>query len=96
MRNTLLVVLVCSAASTIFAAAGQFQPLNVKTGLWHMTKAVTWTDLPPQMAAMMKATPQTTTYNSCVTTSSLSTNPWANPYLGLGKRHRINDSDFER
>ena len=78
MRNKLLVVLVCSAASVVFAAAAKFQPLNVKTGVWHMTEIVKWTDLPPQMAAMMKAAPQTITYNSCVTTSSLSTNPWAN------------------
>jgi hypothetical protein len=78
MRNTLLVVAICLTASVVFATAAQFQPLNVKTGLWHMTKAITWTDLPPQMAAMMKAAPQTTTYNSCVTTKDLSTNPWAN------------------
>lgn len=30
------------------------------------------------MAAMMKAAPQTTTYNSCVTTKNLTTNPLAN------------------
>jgi hypothetical protein len=78
MRKRLLVVVICSAASGVFAAAGQFQPLTVKTGLWHMTKAITWTELPPQMAAMMKAVPQTTTYNSCVTTKDLNTNPWAN------------------
>jgi len=78
MRKILLVVALASAACVVFAAAGQFQPLNVKTGLWQMTKAITWTDLPPQMAAMMKATPQTTTYKSCVTANSLNTNPWAN------------------
>ena len=79
MRKILLVVVVCSAVAVVFAAAaGQFQPLNAKPGLWRMTKAITWTDLPPQMAAMMKAAPQTTTYNSCVTTKDLNTNPWAN------------------
>lgn len=78
MRNTLLVVAICLTASVVFATAAQFQPLNVKTGLWRMTKTITWTDLPPQMAAMMKAAPQTTTYNSCVTTKDLSTNPWTN------------------
>jgi Protein of unknown function (DUF3617) len=77
MRNKLMVVALCSAASLVFAAAGQLQPLNVKTGLWKLTKAITWTDLPPQMAAMMKAAPQTT-YSSCVTTKDLNTNPWAN------------------
>jgi hypothetical protein len=78
MRNKLLVVAFCSTAPIVFAAAGQLQPLNVKTGLWQLTKTITWTDLPPQMAAMMKAAPQTTTYKSCVTTKDLSTNPWAN------------------
>jgi hypothetical protein len=78
MRKRLLVVVICSAASVVFAAAGQFQPLNVKAGLWHMTQVIKWTDLPPQMAAMMKAAPLTTTYNSCVTSKDLNTNPWAN------------------
>ena len=78
MRKRFLVVAIWSAASVVFAAAGQFQPLNVKTGLWQMTKTVTWTDLPPQMAAMMKAAPQTMTYNSCITTKDLNSNPWAN------------------
>jgi hypothetical protein len=78
MQNKLVVVVIGLAASAVFAAAVQFQPLNVSTGLWHITKAVTWTNLPPQMAAMMKAAPQMTSYNSCVTTQSLSSNPWAN------------------
>src|SRR6202166_4029593 len=78
MRKRLLVVVICSAASVVPAAAGQFQPLTVKTGLWHMTKAIKWTDLPPQMAAMMKAAPQTTSYDSCVTTKDLNSNPFAN------------------
>jgi hypothetical protein len=77
VRNRLLVVVICSAASAVLAAATQFQPLNVKTGLWRMTKAVTWTGLPPQMAAAMKAA-QTMSYNSCVTTKDLNSNPWAN------------------
>lgn len=78
MPNKLMVVIIGLAASAVFAAAVQFQPLNVNTGLWRITKAVTWTNLPPQMAAMMKAAPQSTSYNSCVTTQALSTNPWAN------------------
>src|SRR5580698_6743033 len=62
MRNTLLLVVIGSAASAVLAAATQLQPtqlqpklqpaplqpLNVQTGLWRMTKAVTWTGLPPQ------------------------------------------------
>ena len=90
MRNTLLLVVIGSAASAVLAAATQLQPtqlqpklqstqlqpLNVKTGLWHMTKAVMWTGLPPQMAALMKG--QTTSYNSCITPKDLNSNPWAN------------------
>src|ERR1700733_7990185 len=78
MRKTLMVVAICMAAAVVFAATGALQPLNVKTGLWHMTKAIKWTDLPPQMAALMKAAPQTTSYDSCVTTKDLNTNPFAN------------------
>jgi hypothetical protein len=78
MQNKLMVVVIGLAASAVFAAAVQFQPLNVNTGLWHITKAVTWTSLPPQMAAMMRAAPKTISYNSCVTAQSLSSNPWAN------------------
>jgi hypothetical protein len=78
MRTKLLVVALCSTACVVLAATAQLQPLNAKTGLWQLTKAIKWTDLPPQLAAMMKAAPQTTTYNSCVTTKDLNTNPWAN------------------
>jgi hypothetical protein len=78
MRKLPLVVAFCLTAAIVFAAAGQLQPLNVKTGLWQLTKTVTWTDVPPQMAAMLKAAPQTSTYNSCIATKDLSTNPWAN------------------
>jgi Protein of unknown function (DUF3617) len=78
MRKRLLVVVIGSAAAVVFAAAGQLQPLNVKTGLWHMTETIKWSELPPPMAAMMRAVPQTTTYNSCVTAKDLNTNPWTN------------------
>src|SRR6202167_6347186 len=78
MRNKLMVVALGTAAAVVVAATGQLQPLNVKTGLWHMTKAIKWTDLPPQMAALMKAAPQTSSYDACVTTKDLTTNPFAN------------------
>ena len=52
MRNTLLVVAICLTASVVFATAAQFQPLNVKTGLWRMTKTITWTDLPLESLAL--------------------------------------------
>jgi hypothetical protein len=77
MRKNLLVGVICLVASVVFAAAGQFQPLKVKTGLWQMTESLKWTGVPPQMAAMMKAASQTRTYKSCVATKDLNTNPWA-------------------
>jgi hypothetical protein len=79
MRGRLLVIAIGCAAFVGFATAQQqqqLQPLNVKTGLWLITKAVTWTNLPPQMAYMMRA-PQQMTYNSCVTAQNLTSNPWA-------------------
>lgn len=51
-------------------------PLNVKTGLWQMTETITWTGLPPQMAAMM-SNGRPVTYKSCVTANNLNSNPWA-------------------
>jgi hypothetical protein len=78
MRTRLLAIAIGSAGFVAFAAAQQFQPLNVKTGLWQMTKKIAWTGLPPQMAGMMKKAPQTTQYNSCVTKEGLRSNPWAN------------------
>jgi hypothetical protein len=77
MRRTLLIVAICLGVSVVLGATTQMQPLNAKTGLWRMTKSVKWSDLPPQLAAMMKAAPQVTTYNSCVTTTDLNGNPWA-------------------
>ena len=78
MRNRLVVIALCTATSVLLAATAQLQPLNVKIGLWRLTKAIKWTDLPPQMAAMMKSAPQMTSYDSCVTTKDLNTNPFAN------------------
>lgn len=77
MRKTLFLVVTCLAASVVFAASGELQPLKVKTGLWQMTETVTWTGLPPQQEAMMKSATPTRTYKSCVKTKDLNTNPWA-------------------
>jgi hypothetical protein len=77
MRKVAMVFVLCSMASLVFAAAGDIQPLKVKTGLWQMTETIKWTGLPPQMASMMKAAPPTITYKSCVRAKDLSTNPWA-------------------
>jgi len=76
MRKPLSVAVICLLASVAFAATLEFQPLKVKTGLWQMTETVTWTGLPPQMAAMMR-NGQTRTYKSCVKAKDLNTNPWA-------------------
>jgi hypothetical protein len=77
MRKSLIIIAIGSAASIVLAATAQMQPLSAKIGLWRMTKTIKWTDLPPQLAAMMKAAPATTTYNSCVTTPDLNGNPWS-------------------
>jgi Protein of unknown function (DUF3617) len=77
MRKPLWVAVICLSASVALAATGTFQPLKVKTGVWQMTEIVTWTGLPPQMAAMMQSG-HTTKYKSCVTAKDLNTNPWAN------------------
>jgi hypothetical protein len=77
MRKFVLVSVVCSMASLLFAAPADIQPLRVKTGLWQMTETIKWTGLPPQLAAMMKSAPPTRSYKSCVRAKDLSTNPWA-------------------
>ncbi len=76
MRKAIAVAAICLAAS-LATAAGDVHPLNVKTGLWQMTEIITWTGLPPQMAAMMK-NGQPVKYKSCVKEKDLSSNPWGN------------------
>ena len=76
MRKGIAISVICLTAS-LATAAGDVQPLNVKTGLWQMTEVVTWTGLPPQYAAMMRNA-QPMKYQSCVKEKDLSTNPWAN------------------
>jgi hypothetical protein len=76
MRKRLSVAVFCLLASIAVLAAADFQPLNVKTGLWQMTETITWTGLPPQLAAIFK-NGQTRTYKSCVKEEDLKTNPWS-------------------
>lgn len=77
MRKAIAVGLICLGASLAFAATGDIQPLKVKTGLWQMTQKVTWTGLPPQYAAALQnGVPAQ--YKSCVKTTDLVKNPWAN------------------
>ena len=77
MRKIALISVICSLTSLVFAAAGDVQPLKAKTGVWQITQTIKWTGLTPQMAAMMKGMPPTTTYKSCVKAKDLTTNPWA-------------------
>jgi hypothetical protein len=77
MRTRRFLVVPLLGASVVIAAAVQFQPLNVSTGLWQITQIMTWSALPPPMAAMLRAMPQKRTYQTCVTAQDLSSNPWA-------------------
>lgn len=77
MRKVIAVAMICLGTSLAFAATGDIQPLKVKTGLWQMTQKVTWSGLPPQYAAALQnGVP--TQYKSCVKTTDLIKNPWAN------------------
>ncbi len=76
MRKAIAAVVACLAATLAYSAAGNVQPLNVKTGLWQMTETITWTGLPPQYASMMR-NGQTIKYKSCVKAKDLNSNPWA-------------------
>jgi len=76
MRKAIAVAVTCLAAS-LATAAGDVHPLDVKTGLWQMTETITWTGLPPQMAAMMK-NGRPVNYKSCVKEKDLRSNPWGN------------------
>lgn len=58
------------------AAALRLVPLNVKTGLWQLTRTMTWTGLPPQFAAAMN-NGHALQYKSCVKAKDLNSNPWA-------------------
>jgi len=75
MRKAITVGVICLGGFLAFAAAADFHPLKVKTGLWQMTETVTWTGLPPQLAAAMR-NGNTLKYKTCVKTTDLNTNPW--------------------
>jgi hypothetical protein len=76
MKRTIATVGLCLAAVLAYGAAGSGRPLNVKTGLWQISKTITWNGLPPQYASMNK-NGQTIKYNSCVKAENLASNPWA-------------------
>lgn len=77
MRLRRLLLMPLLGVSVVIAAAVQFKPLNVNTGLWQITQTMSWNALPPAMAAVLRGMPQTRTYQSCVTAQDLSSNPWA-------------------
>jgi hypothetical protein len=76
MKKAAAAAVLCLAASLAYSAAGNVQPLNVKTGLWQMNQTMTWTGLPPQLAAAMK-NGRTLNYKSCVKAKDLNSNPFA-------------------
>lgn len=58
MRKLLLTAVICSLASAVFAATGQFKPLDVKTGAWQMTATSTINaTIPPAMLTMLDRLP---------------------------------------
>ena len=77
MKRAIATATLCLTAFLGYAAASNLQPLNVKTGLWQISKTITWSGLPPQYASVMK-NGQTIKYNSCVKAENLASNPWAN------------------
>jgi|SRR5579872_4908513 len=77
MRRTLAVTVTGLFVFVGVATTQTLQPLKAQTGQWQITAMVSWSGLPPQMAAMMTAAVPTT-YKSCVAAKDLSTNPWSN------------------
>lgn len=75
MRKTFLVVVVCLLARVTFFGGDNYQPLNVKTGLWQVTENTVAKGLPPSMAAMAN---HTINYETCVTPEKLKENPFTN------------------
>ncbi len=66
MRTKLFLGATLSLATLLFAA-GDFQPMKVKTGLWQVTANNNLT-----------GTPHTVSYKKCITAKDLNSNPWAN------------------
>lgn len=73
MPKTLLVVVVCLVACASSFGAHNYQPLNVKTGLWQVTEHTVAKGLPPSMAALAN---HTVSYKTCVTPEKLQENPF--------------------
>ena len=74
MRKTFWIVLAFLLACATSFSADNFQPLNVKTGLWEVTEHMTAQGLPPAMAALVN---HTSTYKTCITPEQLKENPFS-------------------
>jgi hypothetical protein len=75
MRKTVVSAAVLGGLLTV-AFSQEIQPLRASTGLWQMEETVTWTGLPPEMAAVM-ANGRVHHYTTCVNAQDLRSNPWA-------------------
>jgi Protein of unknown function (DUF3617) len=73
MRNIFLIVVVSLFGCATFFGGDNYQPLNVKTGLWQVTENTVAKGLPPSMAAMAN---HTNTYQTCITPEKLKENPF--------------------
>ena len=71
-----ILALACLGAAVGTAVSASMHPLDVKTGEWQIAETVTWTGVPPQMRGAMPSG-HTHTYQTCVKSSDLNTNPWA-------------------
>ena len=76
MRKSLALGAALLIGYLTLAVAQTLQPLKASTGLWQMTETVSWSGLPPQMAAMM-GNGRTHNYTTCVRAEDLRSNPWA-------------------
>ena len=85
MRTAISILVCLMICSAVLFAAGDQQPLNVKTGLWQVDYTVKYSGLPPDMqAALDRMNSQQKkamgfdapkTYKTCVTAKKLDT-PW--------------------
>ncbi len=73
MRKISLVVLVCLVASAAFSGGPNYEPLNVKLGLWQVTEKTTAQGMPIAAQNGMHSI----TYKTCVTKEKLAENPFS-------------------
>ncbi|HKS91305.1 MAG TPA: DUF3617 family protein [Tepidiformaceae bacterium] len=71
-----ILALACLGSAVGTAVSASMHPLDVKTGEWQIAETVTWSGVPPQMRDAMPSG-HTHTYQTCVKSKDLNTNPWA-------------------